>query len=169
MSQLLDQLFRRRALVGHRQGRVGKSSISAALALLVSERGLRTLLIDVEARGDAASFLDAAPPRYEAKEARPTSSISPCIPKKSGRIPADRAARSAHTAPRADQEDLRLHRHGRTRRQGSAHLGKVGFEERAERADVSAGTSSSSTPLRPDRCCPISADPERSRRWSVSA
>ncbi len=71
MSQLLEELFRRRALWVTGKGGVGKSSISAALALLSAERGLRTLLIDVEARGDAASFLDASPPRYEAKEARP--------------------------------------------------------------------------------------------------
>jgi len=71
MSQLLEQLFRRRAIWVTGKGGVGKSSVSAALALLSAERGLRTLLIDVEARGDAASFLDAVPPRYEAREARP--------------------------------------------------------------------------------------------------
>ncbi len=71
MSQLLEQLFRRRALWVTGKGGVGKSSISAALALLSAQRGFRTLLIDVEARGDAASFLDAGPPRYEAREAQP--------------------------------------------------------------------------------------------------
>ncbi len=68
---LLEDLFKRRALWVTGKGGVGKSSISAALALIASRRGLRTLLIDVEARGDAASFLDAAPPRYEAKQAQP--------------------------------------------------------------------------------------------------
>ncbi|MEX0874256.1 MAG: ArsA-related P-loop ATPase [Actinomycetota bacterium] len=67
--RILENLFRRRAIWVTGKGGTGKSSISAALALLSAERGLRTLLIDVEARGDAASFLDAAPPRYEAKEA----------------------------------------------------------------------------------------------------
>lgn len=70
MSALIEQLFRRRALWVTGKGGVGKSSIAAALALLSAQRGLRTLLIDVEARGDAARFLDAGPPRYEAREAR---------------------------------------------------------------------------------------------------
>ena len=71
MPQLLEDLFRRRALWVTGKGGVGKSSISAALALLASQRGLRTLLIDVQATGDAARFLDAGPPRYEAREAQP--------------------------------------------------------------------------------------------------
>jgi anion-transporting ArsA/GET3 family ATPase len=66
---ILDQFFRRRALWVTGKGGVGKSTISAALALLASQRGLRTLLIDVQATGDAARFLDAPPPRYEAREA----------------------------------------------------------------------------------------------------
>lgn len=72
MSSLLENLFRRRALWVTGKGGVGKSSISAALALASAQRGLRTLLIDVEARGDAASFLGASPPRYEAREAQPS-------------------------------------------------------------------------------------------------
>lgn len=68
---ILEELFRRRALWVTGKGGVGKSSISAALALLSSGRGLRTLLIDVQATGDAARFLDASPPRYEAREAHP--------------------------------------------------------------------------------------------------
>ncbi len=71
MRSLLEDLFRRRAIWVTGKGGVGKSSISAALALASSQRGLRTLLIDVEARGDAASFLGASPPRYEAREAQP--------------------------------------------------------------------------------------------------
>src|SRR5688572_3740454 len=71
MSALLEDLFRRRALWVTGKGGVGKSTISAALALAASQRGLKTLLIDVEANGDAARFLDAGPPRYEARQARP--------------------------------------------------------------------------------------------------
>ena len=71
MSTLLEDLFRRRALWVTGKGGVGKSTISAALALAASQRGLKTLLIDVEANGDAARFLDAGPPRYEARQARP--------------------------------------------------------------------------------------------------
>src|SRR4029078_2426854 len=40
----------------------------AALAVLASERGMRTLVIDVEANGDAARFLDAGAPRYQARQ-----------------------------------------------------------------------------------------------------
>jgi anion-transporting ArsA/GET3 family ATPase len=68
---LLEQLFKRRDLWVTGKGGVGKSSISAALAWLASQQGLRTLLIDVQATGDAARFLDAGPPRYEAREAHP--------------------------------------------------------------------------------------------------
>jgi anion-transporting ArsA/GET3 family ATPase len=71
VSGLLEQLFKRRTLWVTGKGGVGKSSISAALALLASQRGLRTLLIDVQATGDAARFLDAGPPRYEPREAQP--------------------------------------------------------------------------------------------------
>jgi anion-transporting ArsA/GET3 family ATPase len=70
MSSLLEDLFRRRALWVTGKGGTGKSTIAAALALLSAERGLKTLLIDVEANGDAARFLDAGPPRYEARQAR---------------------------------------------------------------------------------------------------
>lgn len=65
----LDELFTRRNLWVTGKGGVGKSSIAAALAWLASQHGLRTLLIDVQATGDAARFLDASPPRYAAREA----------------------------------------------------------------------------------------------------
>lgn len=64
---LLDELFSRRAVWVTGKGGVGKSTISAALALLASRRGLRTLIIDVHANGDAADFLGAGTPSYEAK------------------------------------------------------------------------------------------------------
>ncbi len=67
----LDDLLRRRALWVTGKGGVGKSSISAALGLLAAERGLRTLIIDVQATGDVANFLDAGASRYDAREAVP--------------------------------------------------------------------------------------------------
>jgi anion-transporting ArsA/GET3 family ATPase len=70
-GRLVDTLFKRRVLWVTGKGGTGKSTIAAALSLLAAESGLRTLLIDVEARGDAAQFLDCGPPRYQAKEARP--------------------------------------------------------------------------------------------------
>jgi anion-transporting ArsA/GET3 family ATPase len=71
MSKLVDTLFKRRVLWVTGKGGTGKSTISAALALAASQAGLRTLLIDVEARGDAARFLGADVPRYEARQAQP--------------------------------------------------------------------------------------------------
>ncbi len=69
MSGAIDDLLSRRVLFVTGKGGVGKSTAAAALALLAAERGRRTLLIDVEAKGDAARFLDAYPPRYKPKEA----------------------------------------------------------------------------------------------------
>src|SRR5690348_4289530 len=71
MSGFLDDLFTRRALWVTGKGGVGKSTMAAALALIASQRGIRTLLIDVEANGDAARFLDAGAARYEARQAGP--------------------------------------------------------------------------------------------------
>jgi anion-transporting ArsA/GET3 family ATPase len=71
MTRLVDALFRRRVLWVTGKGGTGKSTVAAALALLASEAGLRTLLIDVEARGDAARFLGSPPPRYQARQALP--------------------------------------------------------------------------------------------------
>lgn len=70
VSDVLDDLLRRRVLWVTGKGGVGKSTLSAALALLAARRGKRTLLIDAENKGDSARFLDAGPPRYEAKEAQ---------------------------------------------------------------------------------------------------
>lgn len=71
MSPVLDELFRRRVLWVTGKGGTGKSTMAAALSLLAAERGLRTLLMDVEARGDAARFLEDGPPRYRPREALP--------------------------------------------------------------------------------------------------
>ncbi|MGH2758425.1 MAG: ArsA family ATPase [Actinomycetota bacterium] len=71
MTRLVDTFFKRRVLWVTGKGGTGKSTIAAALGLLAAESGLRTLLIDVEARGDVARFLDAGPPRYDAREALP--------------------------------------------------------------------------------------------------
>lgn len=70
MPDLLEDLFRRRAIWVTGKGGTGKSTISAALGLLSARRGLRTLIIDVEANGDAARFLDAGPSKYAPKQAQ---------------------------------------------------------------------------------------------------
>jgi len=71
MPGLLDDLFSRRALWITGKGGTGKSTMSAALALIAAQRGKRTLLIDVEANGDAARFLDVGSSRYEVRQAQP--------------------------------------------------------------------------------------------------
>lgn len=71
MPALLDDLFARRVLFVTGKGGTGKSTIAAALALLGADEGLRTLVIDVDARGDVARFLGAGPPGYRAKEVVP--------------------------------------------------------------------------------------------------
>lgn len=57
---ILDQLFEKRLLVLSGKGGVGKSVTGAALALAASERGKRTLLVEVDAAREAARYLDAA-------------------------------------------------------------------------------------------------------------
>jgi anion-transporting ArsA/GET3 family ATPase len=71
MAGVLEDLFARRVLFVTGKGGVGKSSIAAALALLANDRGMRVLLVDVDAKGDAARFIDAGPALYRTKEAYP--------------------------------------------------------------------------------------------------
>jgi anion-transporting ArsA/GET3 family ATPase len=71
MTRLVDTFFKRRVLWVTGKGGTGKSTVAAALGVLAAESGFRTLIIDVEARGDVARFLDTGPPRYDAKEAMP--------------------------------------------------------------------------------------------------
>jgi anion-transporting ArsA/GET3 family ATPase len=58
---LLDDLLRRRLVVLSGKGGVGKSLVGAALAVAAAERGLRVLLVEVDAAVEAARYL-AAPP-----------------------------------------------------------------------------------------------------------
>ncbi|HEV2369473.1 MAG TPA: ArsA family ATPase [Acidimicrobiales bacterium] len=53
------------------KGGVGKTTISAALALLASERGQRTLVCEVDAKGDLASAYECAPTTFKARELLP--------------------------------------------------------------------------------------------------
>lgn len=71
MARVLDDLFSRRVLFVTGKGGVGKSSISAALALLANDRAMRVLIIDVQAKGDAARFVDGGPSIYRPREVHP--------------------------------------------------------------------------------------------------
>jgi anion-transporting ArsA/GET3 family ATPase len=57
---LLDTLFQRRVLFVSGKGGVGKSAVSAALALAASLRGQRVLLVEIDAPLDAGRYLGAA-------------------------------------------------------------------------------------------------------------
>ncbi len=57
MTDLLD----RRLLFVTGKGGVGKSTVSAALALLAAQRGRRTLACEVDAKGDLAALFETTP------------------------------------------------------------------------------------------------------------
>ena len=53
------------------KGGVGKSTIAAALALLGSQQGKRTLLAEVDAKGNLADFFETGPTSFDAREIQP--------------------------------------------------------------------------------------------------
>jgi anion-transporting ArsA/GET3 family ATPase len=55
---LLDQLLGKRVLILTGKGGVGKSTNSAALALIAANRGKRVLVIEVDAKGNVPDFFD---------------------------------------------------------------------------------------------------------------
>ena len=71
MVGLLD----RRLVFVTGKGGVGKTTVAAALALFASEHGRRTLLCEVDAKGDVASFLESGPTAFTAREVLPHLSV----------------------------------------------------------------------------------------------
>lgn len=67
MTELLD----RRLLFVTGKGGVGKTSIAAALAMLAAEQGKRTLVCEVDAKGNLADFLECGPIAFDPLEASP--------------------------------------------------------------------------------------------------
>ena len=57
-EDLLDQLLGKRVLILTGKGGVGKSTNSAALALIAANRGQRVLVIEVDAKGNVPDFFD---------------------------------------------------------------------------------------------------------------
>src|SRR5258708_14623532 len=55
---LIDDMLRRRVLILTGKGGVGKSTTSAALALLAANGGKRVLVIEVDAKGNVPDFFD---------------------------------------------------------------------------------------------------------------
>ena len=67
MTALLD----RRLLFVTGKGGVGKSTIAASLGLLAAEQGKRTLVCEVDAKGNLADFYEAGDTAFEARELQP--------------------------------------------------------------------------------------------------
>ncbi len=53
------------------KGGVGKTTIAAALAMLGAGRGKRTLVCEVDAKGNLAEFFETGPTRFEEREIQP--------------------------------------------------------------------------------------------------
>ncbi|MGH9188900.1 MAG: ArsA family ATPase [Acidimicrobiales bacterium] len=64
-------LLDRRLLFVTGKGGVGKSTVAAALASLAASTGRRTLVCEVDDRGDLADFFEAARPGFRPKEVQP--------------------------------------------------------------------------------------------------
>jgi len=66
----LDLLDRRLLFVTGKGG-VGKTTVAAGLALLAAERGKRTLVCEVDAKGGMAGFFEASATAFEPREVQP--------------------------------------------------------------------------------------------------
>src|ERR1700757_3135844 len=64
-------LLDRKLLFVTGKGGVGKTTVAAALALLAAERGKRTLVCEVDAKGNLADFFETGPTRFEEREIAP--------------------------------------------------------------------------------------------------
>jgi len=53
------------------KGGVGKTAVTAALGLLAAERGKRTLVCEVDAKGNLADFFETGPTSFEEREIQP--------------------------------------------------------------------------------------------------
>src|SRR5215471_15500835 len=64
-------LLDRRLLFFTGKGGVGKSTVTAATALLAAERGKRVLLVEVDAKGNLASLFERSPVGFAPKQVYP--------------------------------------------------------------------------------------------------
>jgi len=64
-------LLDRKVLFVTGKGGVGKTTIAASLALLAARRGKRTLVGEVDAKGNLADFFETAPIRFKEREVSP--------------------------------------------------------------------------------------------------
>lgn len=66
-ADLLD----RRLLIVTGKGGVGKTTVAAALGQLAADRGKRTLVCELDAKGNLAAFLECGPTKFKEREAGP--------------------------------------------------------------------------------------------------
>lgn len=67
MADLLD----RKLVFVTGKGGVGKTTIAAALAWLAAERGKKTLVCEIDPKGDLAQFYETGPTRFDEREVAP--------------------------------------------------------------------------------------------------
>jgi anion-transporting ArsA/GET3 family ATPase len=67
---LVDLLDRKLVFVTGKGG-VGKTTIAAALAWLAADRGKKTLVCEIDAKGNLADFYETGPTRFEEREIAP--------------------------------------------------------------------------------------------------
>jgi anion-transporting ArsA/GET3 family ATPase len=67
MTDLLD----RQLVFVTGKGGVGKSTVAAAMALMAAEQGKRTLVCDLDAKGDLADYYETGPLHFKPREVQP--------------------------------------------------------------------------------------------------
>ena len=112
MSGLLD----RRLLFFTGKGGVGKSTVTAATALLAADQGKKVLLVEVDAKNNLTALFEHAPVGFEPRQVHPG-----CVRDADGhrgvaaRVPQGAGARPGVRAHRSDGARVRLRRHRRAR------------------------------------------------------
>ncbi|MFM7068924.1 MAG: ArsA family ATPase, partial [Actinomycetes bacterium] len=71
MGAAPEALLDRRLLFVTGKGGVGKTSVASALGMLAAQRGKRTLVCEVDAKGNLADFFGVGPLKFDPTEVRP--------------------------------------------------------------------------------------------------
>jgi len=163
----------RRLLFFTGKGGVGKSTVTAATALLAAERGRRVLLVEVDAKGNLTSLFEHEPVGFKPAEVYPgvfamqmrTEAALREYLKLNLRIPV-----IGRLGPLANVlEFVATAAPGVKEILTSATSGRCAGKPEKRSRVAPTGTWSWSTPPPPVTCSPSSTPPERSRSWSRSA